>query len=162
MSKHVRAVYPGTFDPVTNGHLEIIRRARRVVSHLTVAVFENQEKQPLFPLETRIELLQDCIPANEGIAVESFSGELLVDYCREHGIGVIVRGLRAITDFEYEFQMDHINQQLAPDIETIFLMTTHQYSYLSSSVIKEVAKFGGDIGTMVPPAVAKALAHQLV
>ncbi|MEI6222580.1 MAG: pantetheine-phosphate adenylyltransferase [bacterium] len=158
MSNFVKAVYPGTFDPVTNGHIDIISRARKLFSHLTVAVYKNPQKLVLFPVEKRLELLSESImDFGQSVAIDSFGNQLLIEYCKEHSISVIVRGLRAVTDFEYEFQMYHINQLLAQGIETIFFMTSHQHSYLSSSIVKEVAKFGGDLTQMVPDHVSVEL-----
>ncbi len=147
-------VYPGTFDPVTNGHLDIIFRAARMLDRLVVGVARNIGKGPLFPLEERVDLVRDecaTIGARTGAEVEivSFSG-LLIDFARAHGAGVIVRGLRAVSDFDYEFQMAGMNYRLAPNIETIFLMASEHHQFISSRFVKEIAQLGGDISSFVP------------
>ncbi|MEG2337726.1 MAG: pantetheine-phosphate adenylyltransferase [Clostridium sp.] len=144
------AVYPGSFDPITNGHLDIIQRSAKVFDKLIVAVLENPEKKShLFNVSERVELIKKATSHIDNIEVESFMG-LLVNYVESKGANIIVRGLRAISDFEYEFQMTLMNRKLSPDIETFFMMTKTDYSYLSSSAIKQVAYFGGSIEELVP------------
>jgi pantetheine-phosphate adenylyltransferase len=147
-------VYPGTFDPVTYGHLDIIYRACKIVDFLIVGVLCNVRKNPLLTIEERIQLLQSVTSGLPNVCIESFSG-LLVDFAKMKNANIIVRGLRAVTDFEYELQMAQANQYLDSNIETIFLATNVQYSFLSSSVVKEISKFGGDVDSLVPPEVAK-------
>jgi pantetheine-phosphate adenylyltransferase len=149
------AVYPGTFDPVTNGHLDIIGRAARLCSHLVVGVAINIGKGPLFPLEERVELVRaetEAIATRTGTRVEvvPFEG-LLVEFARQVGAGAIVRGLRAVSDFDYEFQMAGMNHRLAPDIETVFLMASETNQFISSRFVKEIARLGGDVASFVPP-----------
>jgi pantetheine-phosphate adenylyltransferase len=157
------AVYPGSFDPITNGHLDIIERAANVFDTLIVAVLANPRKAALFDVGTRMELIRDALairgPALARIAVESFDG-LTVELCRAKGAGAIVRGLRAISDFETEMQLAHNNRVLAPDVDTVFFMTSVQHGYVSSSLAKEIAAFGGDVSSMVPAAVAAALTER--
>ncbi|MEF9933662.1 MAG: pantetheine-phosphate adenylyltransferase [Clostridium sp.] len=144
------AVYPGSFDPITNGHLDIIQRSAKVFDKLIVAVLENPEKKShLFNVSERVDLIKKATSHIDNIEVESFMG-LLVNYVESKGANIIVRGLRAISDFEYEFQMTLMNRKLSPDIETFFMMTKTDYSYLSSSAIKQVAYFGGSIEELVP------------
>ena len=144
------AIVPGSFDPVTNGHLDIIKRTSALFDRVYVSILSNSAKTaPLFSVEERVELIRRVTGELKNVHVESFSG-LLVDYAREKEAQFIVKGLRAVSDFEYEFQMALINKQLASDIETFFITTNCQYSYLSSSIVKEVAMFGGDLSEMVP------------
>ncbi|MBX6423304.1 pantetheine-phosphate adenylyltransferase [Thermosulfurimonas sp. F29] len=155
------AVYPGTFDPVTNGHLDLIRRALRLFDRLIVAIGENPAKKPLFGLEERLAMLEEAVadwPEEERkrLEITSFSG-LLVEFCRKRGARVIVRGLRAVSDFEYEFQLALMNRKLARDIETVFLMPGFRWIFISSTIIKEAARFGGDLEGLVPPGVARRL-----
>lgn len=150
------AVIPGSFDPITNGHLDIIHRAANIFDIIYVGVLNNSSKQPLFSIDERIELIQEITKDRPNIRVESSSG-LLIDYAKEKGAGAIVRGLRAVSDFEYEMQITSMNRVLDENIETFFIMTKNQYSFLSSSIVKEVAKYGGDISELVPPLVNKAL-----
>jgi pantetheine-phosphate adenylyltransferase len=156
------AVYPGSFDPLTNGHLDIIARARRLCDRLILAVLVNDEKKPLFTVEERIAMICDNVASDGGAPVEvlEFSG-LLVDFTQRVGARMIVRGLRAVSDFEYEFQMALMNRRLAPAVETVFLMAKEEYSYVSSRLVKEVARLGGDVTSLTPPAVADALARRL-
>ena len=150
------AVYPGSFDPPTRGHEDLIRRSLALADQVIVAVANNIAKQALFPVEERIALLRACAGDDPRVRFESFEG-LLADYARRVGAGVIVRGLRAVSDFEYEFQMALMNRQLHPMLETVFLVPSVDTTYLSSSLVREVAKFGGDVTTLVHPAVAQAL-----
>ena len=151
----VTAVVPGSFDPVTMGHVDIVQRAASRFDTVVVAVLENPNKQPLFSVEERIELIRSTIVNQGNIEVDRFKG-LLVDFCKERGIRVICKGLRAVSDFEYELQMAQMNQRMG-DVETLFMSTSPEYSYLSSSLIKEIARFGGPLRGVVPDAVADAL-----
>lgn len=149
------AIYPGSFDPVTYGHLDIIKRAADIVDHLTVAVLNNNTKTPLFSVEERVNILKEVTKDIPNVSVESFSG-LLIDYAKQKDVHVSVRGLRAITDFEYELQIAQTNHKLSNgELDTIFLTTSLEYSYLSSSSVKEIASFNGDITQLVPEYVAK-------
>lgn len=150
------AVYPGSFDPLTYGHLDIIQRSSKVVDHLIVAVLHNAQKQPLFSVEERKALISEVVAGMNNVEVDSFDG-LLVEYVRKRKADVIVRGLRAITDFEYELQLASINRKMNPEAETLFMMTNNQYSFLSSKMVKEVAKYGADVSDLVPPPVEAAL-----
>jgi pantetheine-phosphate adenylyltransferase len=150
------AIYPGTFDPITLGHLDVMRRAADVFDHLIVAVAESPRKKLWFDLNERLSMVKDATTQLNNIEVVSFDG-LLVDFARQQGVLVLVRGLRAFSDFEYEFQMALSNRKLAPDVETVFLMTSDSYSYVSSSVVREVAELGGDISVLVPAGVQLAL-----
>ncbi len=150
------AVYPGTFDPITNGHLDIIRRAVSIFDRVVVGVAADNYKKTLFSLEERVDLVRTVTRDIAGVTVKSFSG-LLVDFARREEAVAIVRGLRAVSDFEYEFQMSIMNKKLASDLETVFLMTATEYSFLSSSVIRQVASLGGCIHGLVPPEVERAL-----
>jgi pantetheine-phosphate adenylyltransferase len=156
----VTAIYPGTFDPITNGHLDLIERGARLFDRLIVALLRNADKAPLLTLEERQEVVQRVVEPYPNVSVESFDG-LLVDYCRARGARAIVRGLRALSDFEYEFQMALMNRRLEPGVETVFMMPSETYSYLSSRLVKEVARLGGDVSGLVPPAVLPLLkAHR--
>jgi pantetheine-phosphate adenylyltransferase len=155
------AIYPGTFDPITNGHVDIVRRAVLLFDRVVVAVAENVRKAPLFTLEERRAMIRASLGDDSRVEVDSFTG-LLVDYARRRQARAIIRGLRAIADFEYEFQFVHMNRHLAPDVETIFLMTSEESFYVSSSLVKEVATMGGDISRTVPPAVAEAFKRKLL
>lgn len=155
-----RAVYAGTFDPVTYGHLDVATRAAQVFPHLTLAVAEDPGKQLLFTTAERIELVRASLTDFHNVEVVPFSG-LLVEWARAHGSQTLVRGLRAFSDFEYEFQMALTNRKLAPDIETLFLMPNEDFSYVSSSMVKEIAALGGDVQQFVPPVVATALQMKL-
>ncbi|MGI6586691.1 MAG: pantetheine-phosphate adenylyltransferase [Lutisporaceae bacterium] len=143
------AVYPGSFDPATNGHLDIIKRSGALFDKVIVAVLNNPNKKPLFSIEERMGILKKTCGNLENVEIDSFSG-LLMDYAKSKNANTIVKGLRAVSDFEYELQMAHMNKKLNPDIETIFIMTSSKYSYLSSSLVKEVAQFGGCIRGLVP------------
>jgi len=153
------ALCAGTFDPVTKGHIDVIERASRIFPRVIIAVTTNLSKDPLFSIDERIELIKESTTHLTGIEVESFSG-LLVNYAVLKNIHVIIRGLRAFSDFEYEFQMALTNRRLNPDIETMYLMPKQDYSYVSSSNVREVAKLGGDISMFVPENVKKALAKK--
>jgi len=150
------AVYPGTFDPITSGHLDIIKRGTKVFDEVIVAVSQNPKKRPLFSINERVGLIKEVTRDIPNVGVESFDG-LLIDYLEEHHANVILRGLRAISDFEYEFQMASMNRKLASQFETVFMMTGEQYSYLSSRFVKEICRLGGRVDCFVPDAVNKAL-----
>jgi pantetheine-phosphate adenylyltransferase len=154
-----RAVSPGSFDPVTNGHLDIIDRASRLYDELIVAVLINQSKHGLFTVEERLEMLREVTKGYSNVRVESFHG-LLVEFCREQGAAVVVKGLRAVSDFDYELQMAQMNTGLA-GVETLFMPTNPLYSFLSSSLVKDVAKWGGDVSAHVPEVVGRRLAERL-
>lgn len=153
-------IYPGSFDPITNGHLDIIERASKLCDKVIVAVLQNPSKNPLFTLAERVYLIEEAVKPFENITVECFSG-LLIDYAKKNDAKVIIKGLRAVSDFEYEFQMALMNRKLAPDVETIFLMTSSENSYLSSSLVKEVAKFGGCIEGLVPASTKKEILEKI-
>ena len=157
MADPAPALYPGSFDPITNGHLDVIERAARLFDHVLVAVADNNAKNALFSTEDRVSLIRQSVSALPNVKVTSFKG-LLVDFAAASGARVVVRGLRAVTDFEYEFQMALMNKTLRPDLETIFLASREVFTYVSSRVIKEVARLGGDVTRMVPAPVAAALA----
>ncbi|MGB9474172.1 MAG: pantetheine-phosphate adenylyltransferase [Candidatus Udaeobacter sp.] len=151
-----RAIYPGSFDPVTNGHLDVIERARKLFDEVVVAVAHNDEKQPLFSLKHRLELLQETAGKIDNVRIAEFDG-LLVEFARQAEAGAVIRGLRAVSDFEFEFQMALMNRKLDGSVETIFLMPKEEYTYLSSRIVKEIARLGGDVSSFVPASVAKAL-----
>jgi len=150
------ALYPGTFDPVTLGHIDIIKRAANLFENLMVAVADNPEKTALFSVEERMELLRASLRDVDRISITSFSN-LTAKFAKSIGATAIIRGLRAISDFEFEFQMALMNRQIEPDVETVFLMPKAKYSYISSSLVKDIAKRGGDISSFVPPAVEEAI-----
>ncbi len=150
------ALCPGSFDPPTNGHIDVIERAARYLDHVVVAVIANPSKEPLFTLKERCELLEEALTHLPNVEVASFDG-LLVDFARERDLSLVVKGLRAVSDFEYELQMAQMNANLLPGLDTIFVTATPAWAFLSSSLVKEVARFGGDVEGMVPPGVAKAL-----
>ncbi len=150
------AVVPGSFDPITAGHMDIIRRISKLYDGVVVGVVVNPSKKPLFSLEDRVKMVRGAIKDNEKIEVDSFDG-LLVGFVKKHKARVIIRGLRAVSDFEREFQMAQLNRRLNPDIETMFVMASPEYAYLSSSAVKEIAQYGGDVSGLVPPNVAKLL-----
>jgi pantetheine-phosphate adenylyltransferase len=152
----VVALYPGTFDPITNGHLDIIERGSRLFDRVIVAILENPEKDPMLTLDERKGLIQSATSRLRNVEVESFAG-LLADYARSRGARVIVRGLRAISDFEYEFQMALMNRRLNPEMETVFMMPKEDYSYLSSRLVKEVVALGGSVRGLVPPEVERLI-----
>jgi pantetheine-phosphate adenylyltransferase len=152
------AVYPGTFDPITNGHLDILERALRLFDRVIIALAVNPRKQPLFTVEERVEFIRGAL-AHHADRVEFASNDgLLVEFCANRGATVIVRGLRALADFEYEFQFAHMNRRLAPTVDTVFFMTDERNHYVSSSLVKEVASLGGDVTGLVPASVVSALA----
>ena len=153
------AVYPGTFDPITNGHVDILRRSLKIFDRVVVALAENVRKAPLFTSDERRKLIADAVKEDGRLEIDAFQG-LLADYCRRRGANVVIRGLRALADFEYEFQSAHMNRRLAPDVETLFLMTGEESFYVSSSLVKEVALMGGDVSGLVPAGVAAALADK--
>ena len=150
------AIYPGTFDPVTNGHLDLIERGSKVVDRLVVAVLRNFEKQPLFSLEERVEMLREVTAGFAHVEVDIFDG-LLVDYARKRGATVILRGIRAISDYEYELQMAMMNRRIEPQIETVFMIPAEPYSYLSSRLVREIARLGGPLTGLVPETVEARL-----
>ena len=150
------ALYPGSFDPATNGHLDIIRRAADTFERLIVAVGRNSTKSPLFTTEERIEMLRECCAPWPNVTLTTFDG-MLVSFARSQGARVLIKGLRAVSDFEYEFQMAMANRQLAPDIETLFMMSSAEHLYLSSSIVKEIARLGGDVSSLVPPTIETRL-----
>ncbi len=154
-----RAIYPGSFDPVTNGHLDVIERARKLFDEVIVAVAVNDQKQPMFPLEERLELLRQTLGPRQHIRIAPLDG-LLVDFAMKEEATAIVRGLRAVSDFEFEFQMALMNRKLEARVETIFLMPKEEYTYLSSRIVKEIARLGGDIAKFVPPLVVEAFARR--
>jgi pantetheine-phosphate adenylyltransferase len=154
------ALFPASFDPVTNGHLDLIERAHAVFDELVVAVARNVAKQGTFSVEERIEMLQSAVGHLQGIRITAFDG-LLVDYARHIGAHVLLRGLRAVSDFEYEFEMALMNRHLYPEIETLFMMTSQKYFYVSSSRLKELVRFGANVTEFVPPAVALKLKEKL-
>jgi len=154
-----KALYPGSFDPITNGHVDILERAAKLFDVVEVAILKNPSKDPLFTVEERIEMIKEIFKGKRNIIVSSFSG-LLVDYAKKSGSNVIIRGLRAISDFEYEFQMALMNFKLSPEIEIIFMMPRVEYSFLSSKLVKEIYSLGGRLPDLVPPPVDRALVNK--
>lgn len=150
------AVVPGSFDPITAGHMDIIKRATRLYDEVVVGIVVNPSKSPLFTLEERVNMVKEAVNWDPKIKVDSFDG-LLIEFVKMHGAHVIIRGLRAVSDFEHEFQMAQMNRKLCPDIETIFVMASPEYAYLSSSIVKEIARYGGNIKGLVPPNIEKSL-----
>jgi pantetheine-phosphate adenylyltransferase len=155
-----RAIYPGSFDPVTNGHLDVVERARKLFDEVIVAVAHNDEKQPLFSLEERLELLKQTVGRIDNVRIAQFDG-LLVEFARTEKASAVIRGLRAVSDFEFEFQMALMNRKLESTVETIFLMPKEEYTYLSSRLVKEIARLGGDVSKFVPAVVVTALDKKL-
>jgi pantetheine-phosphate adenylyltransferase len=151
-----RAIYPGSFDPITNGHLDVIQRAAKLFDEVIVAVAFNEQKKSLFPVDERVALIQGTTGEFTNVRVSRFDG-LLVDFARSQGASAVVRGLRAVSDFEFEFQMALMNRKLEPEIETIFMMPAEKYTYLSSRIIKEIGRLGGNLDSFVPVSVATAL-----
>lgn len=156
MSSEKIAVYPGSFDPITNGHIDIIERGLAIFDEVIVAIAKNSAKRALFTLKEREKMIKETMSGTKRVRVDIFDG-LLVDYVESVGAGAVIRGLRAVSDFEYEFQMAITNRKLGKKVETVFLMSTEKYSYLSSRIVKEVASYGGSISGMVPDIVIKAL-----
>lgn len=152
----VTVVYPGTFDPFTNGHIDLVRRALRIFPRLVVAVARNPHKSPLFAVEERLVIIQEAIGGLEGVEIDTFD-DLTVDYVRKKGAQVILRGVRAVSDFEAEFAMALMNRKISEDVETVFLMPNQAYTYLSSRLVKEVALLGGNVDDLVPPLASKLL-----
>ena len=155
-----RAVYPGTFDPVTYGHIDIIKRSSKMFDEVIVAVLVNSEKTPLFSEEERVQMMKEVTKDIENVKVVTFKG-LTIDFVKQCDANFLVRGLRAVTDFDYELQMSHTNRSLAPDVDTIFLTTTLKYSYVSSTTTKDIASYGGDVSNFVPPVIEKILKEKL-
>jgi pantetheine-phosphate adenylyltransferase len=153
---NVVAIYPGSFDPLTNGHVDIIRRGARLFDRIVIAVLINLEKAPLFTVPERVEIAREAFIGNSNVEVDTFDG-LLVDYARKRGAGVIVKGLRAVSDFEFEMQMALMNRKLNPEVETVFMMPTQPYTYVSSRLVKEVVALGGSVHGLVPESVEKRL-----
>ena len=157
MSKAITAIYPGTFDPPTNGHLDVIARGAKIVEHLVVGILRNASKgQPLFTVDVGEQMLREATAGFTNVTVATFDG-LLVDFARAQGANAVIRGIRAISDYEYEFQMAMMNRKLDPEIETLFMMPAEKYTYVSSRLIKGVFQLGGDISSLVPPAVVELL-----
>ncbi|MCQ4688778.1 pantetheine-phosphate adenylyltransferase [Clostridium sp. SL.3.18] len=156
----LKGIYPGSFDPVTYGHLDVIERSSKLVDELIVGVLNNKAKSPLFSAEERVRMLNEVTKDMPNVTVVPFEG-LLVDFARKMDAGLVIRGLRAITDFEYELQMSQTNHKMEPDVETVFLTTSLDYSYLSSTTVKEVAAFGGDISQFVPGIVADLIEEKM-
>jgi pantetheine-phosphate adenylyltransferase len=154
--KNILAIYPGSFDPVTNGHLDLIERAAKIFDRLIVAVLRNVDKAPMFTLEERVEMLREATRPWANVEVDVFAG-LLVDYAQKHNASIILRGIRAISDYEYELQMAMMNRKLGPNLETVFMIPAEAYSYLSSRLVREIAKLGGPVEGLVPPAVEQRL-----
>jgi len=150
------AIYPGTFDPITNGHLSILNRASKIFDRLIIAILNNPRKSPLFSIEERLDMMREVLKGRQDVEVDFFDG-LLVDYVANKKAHVIVRGLRAMSDFELEFQLALMNRKINREIESVFLMTDYKWFYISSTIIKEAASFGGDIGGLVPPLVCRKL-----
>ncbi len=157
----ILAIYPGSFDPITNGHLDLIERSSRIFEGLTVALLINPEKQPLFSLEERLEMARGLTRGLANVSVDAFTG-LLVDYATQRGAKVIVRGVRAFSDYEYEFQMALMNRKLAPALETIFLMPAENCTYVSSRLVKEIVRHGGNVRGLVPPLVEERLRQKVL
>jgi pantetheine-phosphate adenylyltransferase len=153
---NVVAIYPGSFDPLTNGHVDIIHRGARLFDRIVIAVLINLEKAPLFTVPERVEIAREAFRGHANVEVDTFDG-LLVDYARKRGAGVIVKGLRAVSDFEFEMQMALMNRRLNPDVETVFMMPTQPYTYVSSRLVKEVVALGGSVHGLVPESVEKRL-----
>jgi pantetheine-phosphate adenylyltransferase len=151
-----RAIYPGSFDPPTNGHISLIQRGLKVFDALIVAVANNPAKNPLFSVEERTRMIREAVNGDPRVRIDSFNG-LLVDYAKEQGVHTVLRGLRAVSDFEYEFQIANMNRNLDPEFESVFMMTGEDYFYVASSLVREVASFGGDVSRLVPPNVFAAL-----
>ena len=158
--KRVIAIYPGTFDPPTNGHLDLIHRGAKIFDELVVAILQNPEKTPLFTLEDRLEMLRECVKSETNVKIDTFHG-LLVDYAAKKKAKAVLRGIRAVSDYEYELQMALMNRKLDPRLETIFMMPAEAYSYLSSRLVREIAMLGGSVKYLVPEIVDKRLREKL-
>lgn len=156
----VRALYPGTFDPPTNGHVDLIQRGSKLFDHLIVAVLNNPGKNPLFTVAERVEMLEECTRPLGNVSVSTFDG-LMVEFARRQGASAVLRGIRAISDYEYELQMALMNRKLQPSLETVFMMPAEQYSYLSSRLVREIAQLGGSIKSLVPEIVEQRLREKL-
>ena len=156
----VKALYPGTFDPPTNGHVDLIQRGAKLFSELTVAILKNPSKNPMFTVDERVEMLREVTSDMPNVQVATFDG-LMVDFARQSGATAVLRGIRAISDYEYEFQMALMNRRLAPEIETVFLQPAGRYSFVSSRMLKEVFSFGGDVTGLVPPNVVTRLRERI-
>jgi pantetheine-phosphate adenylyltransferase len=156
----VKALYPGTFDPPTNGHLDLIQRGSKLFDHLLVAVLVNPVKNPLFTVQERVEMLKDVTSGIPNVSVSTFNG-LMVEFARQQGCSAVMRGIRAISDYEYEFQMALMNRRLAPEVETVFLQPAGRYSFVSSRMLKEVSSLGGDVTGLLPPSVLKRVRARL-
>jgi len=156
----VKALYPGTFDPPTNGHIDLIERGSKIFDHLVVAILKNSTKDPLFTVEERVEMLKEVTAGIPNVTVSTFNG-LMVEFARQQGATAVLRGIRAISDYEYEFQMALMNRRLAPEIETVFLQPAGRYSFVSSRLVKEVFSLGGDVTGLLPPIVLKRLRARL-
>jgi len=161
MSERRIAVYTGSFDPITNGHIDIIRRASRLFDEVIVTLATNVAKQPLFDAEERLEMIRGAVGDRSNVRVDTNEGLLTVDYARERGAQIVIRGLRALTDFEFEFEMAMMNSHLYPDVETVFLMTSAKWFYVSSSRLREIVRFGGDVSAFVPKEVEAQLRAKL-
>jgi pantetheine-phosphate adenylyltransferase len=155
-----RAIYPGTFDPITNGHVDLIHRCLKVFSNITILIAHSGKKTPLFDVATRKQMIEACFPGDDRVRIDVYDG-LLVDYARKNHIGVVLRGLRAVSDFEYEFQMATMNRHLLPELQTLFLMASEKYFFVNSTLIKEVMSHRGDVTELVPPHVGKKLQEKL-
>lgn len=157
----IKAVYPGSFDPMTLGHLDIIKRASKMFEQVVVCVLNNKAKSPLFSVEDRVKILNEAVKDLPNVSVDTFEG-LLIDYAKENNVHVAIRGLRAVTDFEYELQIAQTNRKFSDDgLDTVFLTTSLEYAYLSSSVVKEIASFGGDVSRCVPPYVDEMICEKM-
>ncbi|HEY8997525.1 MAG TPA: pantetheine-phosphate adenylyltransferase [Edaphobacter sp.] len=157
----VKAIYPGTFDPLTNGHLDLIARGAKIVDELVVAILRNSEKgTPLFTVQERFDMISEAVKGFGNVTVATFDG-LLVDFCRQQGAKAVLRGIRAISDYEYEFQMAMMNRKLDPELETLFMMPAEKYTYVSSRLIKGVFHLGGDVTSLVPPVVVERLKEKV-
>jgi len=154
------AIYPGTFDPITNGHLDLVRRAARLFDRVVVGVALHSGKSPFFPLEERVALAREALQRLDNVTVVGFDG-LLVEFAHQQGAQAVVRGLRAVSDFEFEFQLAAMNRKLAPELESLFLTPAEEYAFISSSLVREVAQLGGDVSAFVPPVVQSALRRRL-
>jgi pantetheine-phosphate adenylyltransferase len=157
----VSALYPGTFDPPTNGHVDLILRGSKLFEHLTVGILKNPVKNPLFTVEERVEMLKEATHALGNVSIATFDG-LMVEFARRQGATAVLRGIRAISDYEHEFQMALMNRRLAPEVETVFLQPAGRYSFVSSRMVKEVFSFGGDVSGLVPPNVLKRLRARII